>query len=255
MPLFFLPPGAIRGDLLSITGSLVRHIGGALRYRVGDRLTVVDHLGERYRVELTATSASAIDGIVRQRLGYVPLPALHVTLVQAMLKRPNMDTVIEKATELGVQRVIPLITRRTVVRPRSERASHQLARWQAIALEAAQQSERGTVPEVEAPRTVGAYCAESSSSGEVRLMLWEDEPAQGFRDYLDAQSPPPRVTLLIGPEGGFDPDEVRTAHAAGFVTVSLGDLVLRAETAGPVALTILQSRWGDLGRAPRNRTR
>jgi 16S rRNA (uracil1498-N3)-methyltransferase len=162
-----------------------------------------------------------------------------------------MDTVLQKAAELGAQRLVPLITRRTVVRPRREREDRQLARWRAIVLEAAQQSEQTRIPDVEEPRTLDEFLAEPSAAGEVRLMLWEDERDRGLRDVLDAGPPPPRATLLVGPEGGFDSEEARLARSAGFATVSLGDAILRAETAGPVALALLQYAWGDLGRRPR----
>jgi len=251
MPLFFLAPGAIRGDVVTLTGALARHIGGSLRHRVGDCLTVADEHGARFRVEVTDVASASIRAVVRRRLGSPPPQAVRLTLAQAVLKGSNMDTVLQKAAELGAQRLVPLITRRTVVRPRREREDRQLARWRAIVLEAAQQSEQARIPDVEEPRTLEAFLAEPSTAGEVRLMLWEDERDRGLRDAVDAGPPPPRATLLVGPEGGFDPEEAHLARSAGFVTVSLGDAVLRAETAGPVALALLQYAWGDLGRRPR----
>lgn len=250
MPLFFLAPGAIRGDIVTLTGDLARHIGGSLRHRVGDCLTVADEHGARFHVEVTDVGSASIRAVVRRRLGSPPPSAVRLTLAQAVLKGSNMDTVLQKAAELGAQRLVPLITRRTVVRPRRERADRQLARWRAIVLEAAQQSEQTRIPEVEETRTLEAFLAEPSAPREVRLMLWEDERDQGLRDVVDA-GPPLRATLLVGPEGGFDSEEARLARSAGYATVSLGDAVLRAETAGPVALALIQYAWGDLGRRPR----
>lgn len=253
MPLFFLAPDAVRGDTVTITGPLVRHIGGALRYQIGDRLAVADADGERCLIELTAVGSAAIHAVIRRRLGPAPEPAVHLTLAQAVLKSPNIDLVFQKATELGVQRVVPLMTRRSVVRLKRERESRQLARWRAIVLEAAQQSERGRVPHVDPPKSLPGYLAEKGDANEARLLLWEDESILGLHDYLNANPSPRRATLLVGPEGGFDADEVRAARAAGFVAVSLGDAVLRAETAAPAALAILQYAWGGLGRRPTQR--
>ncbi len=248
MSLFFLAPDAVRGDTVTITGPLVRHIGGALRSHVGDQLTVVDGDGERYLVELTAVDPLAIHAVIRRRLGPEPASAVHLTLALAVLKTPNMDVVLQKATELGVDRFVPLITQRTVVRLKHEREPRQLARWRAIALEAAQQSERGRVPRVDAPTRFPDYLAESRHADGTRILLWEDESTMGLHDCLSAGDPPRGATLLVGPEGGFDADEIRAARAAGIVTVSLGDAILRAETAAPTALAILQYAWGGLGR-------
>ena len=253
MPLFFLAPDAVRSDTVTITGPVVRHIGGALRHQVGDQLTVVDTKGERCLVELMDVGPTAIRAVIRRRLGPELEPAVHVTLAQAVLKSPNIDLVFQKATELGVQRLVPLITRRTVVRLKRERESRQLARWRAIVLEAAQQSERGRIPQVDAPTSLSDYLAEKGADDTTRLLLWEDESTLGLHDLLNASPSPRRATLLVGPEGGFDADEVRAARVAGFVTVSLGDAVLRAETAAPAALAILQYAWGSLGRRPTQR--
>jgi 16S rRNA (uracil1498-N3)-methyltransferase len=148
---------------------------------------------------------------------------------------------------LGVHHIVPLVTRRTVVRPRDHRASRQVERWRAIVLEASQQSERATIPDVDDPRPFDEWIRSSAADYATRLLLWERETSRYLRDHVTRGEPGDRAALLVGPEGGFDPEEVDLARAAGFVPVSLGRAILRAETAGLTALTILQYAWADLG--------
>lgn len=247
MPHFFLAPGSIQGDAVTITGTLARHLAGPLRHRAGDRITVVDEGGRRYRIDLVDASTQRIGGRVVESLADEATPALRVTLAHAILKGDHMDVVLQKATELGVHRIVPLITQRTVVRPKHERVSRQIERWRAIALEAAQQSERLTIPNVEDAQPLTEWLRSGSGDHPQRWLLGERETRHYFRTELSRHAPATEVTLVVGPEGGFDPEEVGLARAAGFVVVSLGRTILRAETAGVAALTILQYAWGTLG--------
>ncbi|MEO5657744.1 MAG: RsmE family RNA methyltransferase [Nitrospiria bacterium] len=251
MPIFFLAPGSVRGDTVTVTGPLARHLAGALRHRIGDQVTVVDETGERYRIELIETGSTVVRGLIQSRLGPPPVPPISLTLVQAVLKNPSLDIVIQKAAELGVRRIVPLITRRTVVRTRGDRAGRQAERWQVIAREAAQQSEHAVVPVIDEPLTMDEFLAALRSDDEAKFLFWEREATRGLRESLESRRAVTHATLIVGPEGGFDPDEVRAAAEAGFESVSLGAAILRAETAGPVGLAILQYVWGDLGRTPR----
>lgn len=265
MPIFFLTPearddasqrhAALVGETLTITGPLARHLGASLRHQPGDRIMLVDEVGARCVVEVTQVRPNRIDAMVRERLGAAAPPRLSITLAQAVLKSSHMDYVLQKATELGVARFVPLITRRTVIRPRRERESHQVARWKAVLIEAAQQSGRGWIPHIESPLEFERFCALAVSHPEaVRLMLWEGERARGLREALAVHTPLTQAVLVVGPEGGFDRDEVATACKTGFVSVSLGNATLRAETAGPAAVAILQYLWGDLGNRPTDAT-
>ena len=246
MPHFFLAPGSLQGDVVTMTGSLARHVAGALRHRTGDHVMVVGEGGRRYRIVLTEASPRRVRGVVVERLPSDHPPRLRVTLAQALLKGSHMDAVCQKTTELGVHRIVPLVTRRTVVRPRDHRSSRQVERWRAIVLEAAQQSERESIPHVDDPRPLDEWVRTTADCA-TRFVLWERETSRYLRDHLARGTPGDRAALLVGPEGGFDPEEVDLAHAAGFVPVSLGRAILRAETAGLAALTILQFAWADLG--------
>lgn len=247
MPHFFLAPGSLQGDAVTITGPLARHLAGALRQREGDRITVVDEGGRRYRIDLVDASTKRVCGRVIEALPDEASPALRVTLAQAILKGDHMDVVLQKATELGVHRIVPLITLRTIVRPKHDRVSRQIERWRAIALEAAQQSERLTIPTVEDAQHITSWLRSGSDDHSRRWLLGERETQRSLRTELARHAPVTEVTLVVGPEGGFAPEEVDLARAAGFVVVSLGRAILRAETAGAAALTILLYAWGNLG--------
>jgi 16S rRNA (uracil1498-N3)-methyltransferase len=150
------------------------------------------------------------------------------------------------ATELGVTRMVPLLTARTVVRLEPARWAARLDRWRRIAREAAQQSGRAVVPEIAAPRELAGWAREAGMGGRL-ICLWEEA-----RDGLDAclpAGPCPRATVVVGPEGGLAADEVRGLTDAGALVASLGPRLLRTETAGAVAVALVQARYGDLGAA------
>jgi 16S rRNA (uracil1498-N3)-methyltransferase len=247
MPHFFLAPGAMQGDAVTITDSLARHLAGALRFREGDRITVVSEDGRRYRIVLVETTVRRVSGRVVEPLTDEAPPIVRVTLAHAVLKGDHMDAVIQKATELGVHRIVPLITQRTVVRPRHDRSARQIERWRAIALEAAQQSERLAIPSVDDARPLAEWLRSGSGDHSIRWLLGERETDRHLRTELTDHVPTAHAALVVGPEGGFAAEEIDLARAAGCVVVSLGRAILRAETAGVAALTILQYAWGGLG--------
>jgi 16S rRNA (uracil1498-N3)-methyltransferase len=247
MPHFFLAPGSLQGDAVTITDALARHLAGSLRCREGDQITVVSDHGRRYRIALVEATTQRVSGRVIESLAEDGTTTVRVTLVQAILKGDHMDSVFQKATELGVHRIAPVITHRTVVRPRTDRSSRQIERWRAIALEAAQQSERLAVPRVDDVQPLGDWLHARSGDQSVRWLLGERETQRHFRTELSSRSPAAEAAIVVGPEGGFDEDELAQARGAGCVVVSLGRAILRAETAGVAALTILQYAWGGLG--------
>ncbi|MCJ7664087.1 MAG: 16S rRNA (uracil(1498)-N(3))-methyltransferase, partial [Desulfobacterales bacterium] len=168
---------------------------------------------------------------------------LQITLGQALLKGERMKFVIQKATELGAARIIPLVTSHTIPLVEGERESLRIERWQRIAQEAAKQSGRAMVPQIEAIHELADFLARSAGT---RIMLWEGEPTP-LREVVRKIDAPTEITLLIGPEGGFSEAEVAAAHAQGFLVAGLGQRVLRAETATLSVLSIIQHLFGDLG--------
>lgn len=241
-----LAPDAIHGDRVTFEAGAAHHLGRVLRAAVGDVVRAVDPAGALLTVRLTVIAARRAEGLIVSR---APLPTespLDLTLAQGVPKGDKMDGIVRMATELGVTRVVPLMTERTVVRLEPARWTSRLGRWQRIAKEAAQQSGRAAVPEITPPRDVASWARESRPAG-LLVCLWEEE-----REGLEKRLPPgpcPRVTVIVGPEGGLTAEEVRGLVDAGAVVASLGPRLLRTETAGAVAVALLQSRYGDLGTA------
>jgi len=223
------PPGAT----LTIEGAAVRHLR-ALRLAPGDRLVVFDGRGGEREVQLTAVSTrriAAVDVAAHSRTRESPLA---LVLCPALLKGAKMDFVVEKATELGVHRIAPIVTRHGVGR----RAD--VERWRRLAVAAAMQSGRTRVPEIDPPASFPVRVAEPWP--ERRIICWEGENATRLGDVPTRAD---AVVVFVGPEGGFAPAEVELARTHGFVSVSLGQRILRAETAAIAATALAQHRWGD----------
>ena len=168
-----------------------------------------------------------------------------ILLAQALLKGEHMDWIVQKATELGVYGIVPLITHRGVVRPQATRISGQVSRWQRIALEAAQQSEQWHIPDIEPPCGSRQFFMEKVAP--LKLMLVERAEGESFRTLPLDSDPQDTIVVAIGPEGGWSRDELTVAGEQGFRSTTLGPGILRSETASLAALTMLQSRLGKLG--------
>jgi len=172
---------------------------------------------------------------------------LAVTLVQGIPKGDRMESIVRAATELGVARVCPALTERTVVRLPPARWHERARRWQRVAREATKQCGRAVVPAVDPPRPLTEWLA-ALPGYDLGLCLWE-EAAQPLSTALAARAhAPASVLLIVGPEGGLAGAEADEALTRGMALVSLGQRTLRTETAGPAVLAVLQARWGDLGR-------
>lgn len=239
---------AVQGARVTFDAQETRHLARVLRLRPGDVLRVVDGSGDELTVRLTRVEARRAEG---ELLGRQPRPSespLQLTLAQGLPKGDKMEAIIRMATELGVARVVPVITERTVVRADATRGAGRLLRWQRVAREAAKQCGRTVIPEVTPSRALAEWLGDGSPEG-LLLCLWEDE-----RACLADRLPPAPVaaaTLVVGPEGGLAADEVECLTEAGAVVASLGPRLLRTETAGPVGLALLQAHYGDLVAAPR----
>ena len=246
MPVFFVERGTIRDGTVSITGPLARHLQGSLRVRPGETVWLGESGGPRYQIRITATDRDCLTGDILSESAPPPRNAPRLTVGLALINRDRMEWAIQKATELGIARLVPLITARTVVRLKAGRAHQLITRWQSIALEAAQQSMRWDVPIMTEPVPFDDWCASPGLDAR-RWILWEAPGRTLLRDRLRGQLRPDSVTLAIGPEGGFDASEVELAERHGFEVVSLGDRILRAESAVLAALAIVQYEWGALG--------
>lgn len=246
MPVFFITSDQVRNGGVTITGSLLHHLRASLRIRVGEDLRLVSERQHVYRITVTSLDRLKLIGRV-QEAHEEPVPAHStVTIAQALLKGDRMDWAIQKATELGAAAIVPLLTARTIVRPRPARVSTQQERWQRIAREAAQQAERREVPPIHPPIDATEFFR-SHPPADLHLILGERDPGQSLATMALPDRADSHVILVVGPEGGWTREELASARECGFVPVTLGPRILRAETAALAALSVLQSRLGELG--------
>jgi len=217
------------------------HVARVLRLRAGAPLVLFDGSGSDFRGAIVGVEGDRVRVSVGERAAGLRESPLAITLVQAVSRGERMDWTLQKATELGVKRIQPVLSARSVVRLDDQQAAKKLRHWQAIVAGACEQCGRSVLPEVRAPLDLARYLAEAPREGQ-RLVLSPAGPAS----LAGLASTAARVELLIGPEGGLDDLELDSAARAGFAPVRLGPRVLRTETAGIVALTVLQALWGDL---------
>jgi len=232
----------VTGEAITIAGGDANHLARALRAKRGDRITAVDGTGRCAVVELidfdkqtiTARRVSDIERVVGER---------KIILADCLPKQNRFDVIIEKATELGVDRIEPLISDRTIARPVSERAKAKLERWTRIAKEAAEQCARNTIPEIGTIRVLDDWLKEISSVDDALVLFcWEREQTTTVRQVLGAwksSGGAGDIFVLIGPEGGFTDREVREIKSAGAISVSLGRRVLKTDTAAISALAMI----------------
>jgi len=246
MPSFFVAPDAVTPPTIRITGPLLRHVKDSLRLADGDVLTLIEEGIRRHRAEITATTNHSIECRILDTTAAPTRNGPRVVLAQALLKGEKMDWVIQKATELGVDQIVPVQTKNAVVKIHSDRVEHQRARWERIALEAAQQSERWTVPMIAAPidfqGLFGAY-----ASMTVKSLLAERSTETALNAVPWPNSTEHAILLVVGPEGGWHQEELNLASHHEYRFLTLGPQILRAETAAIAALAVLQSNLGRLG--------
>lgn len=230
----FVRRAAFEGPRLRITGAELHHLR-TLRLRPGDRVIVFDDSGEEHEVRIERLGVRVAEASVLTSRRPLRESALDLVLAVALLRGTKMDLVVEKATEIGVRRIIPVASRHALAQ------GARTERWRRIALAAAKQSGRTTIPTVDVPQPF-ADVLRASWPG-LKLIAWEGERDAAF-SALPADAP--AVVVVVGPEGGFADDEVAEALQRGFVAVTLAPRILRAETAAITAVALCQHRWGDL---------
>lgn len=228
------------GGRVTFEGPAAAHVRRVLRLEAGDPLTLFNGDGHDYPSRIAGFGRGTVEAEIQERAAARAESPLSVTLVQGVARGERMDLVVQKATELGVTKVVPLITRHADIHLRDEAdATKRVARWQRIALEAAKQSGRAFVPEVSAPVAFDSLLA--SSRDGLRVMFSERGGAA-----LGSLTPSQIVTALVGSEGGWSDEEIEQAKVHDFHIVTLGGRVLRAETAAITVTALLQHLFGDL---------
>jgi len=246
MPKFHVRPEAIDADRVVFDHDETHHLIRVLRLGPGEVVRAVDGRGTEYTVRLESVSPRGAQGTILARSSRPTESPCAITLAQSIPKGEKMEWIVRAATELGVTRVRPLLTERCVIRLEPGRWRERARRWQRVAKEAAKQCGRSVIPPVEPPSTLAEFL-EQRHAADLALCLWEGE-RRGVQEILEAiRAPINSALLVVGPEGGLTSDEVAALRGRGFESGSLGPRILRAEAAGPAAVSILQSRFGDLG--------
>lgn len=236
---FFLPDSAFASRQVVDLAPLAHQLRTVLRLQAGDQILLLDGQGYAYPTAIRELERGHAVGQILAREVVESEPRSFLTLYQCVLKTDKFEWVLQKGTEIGVSRFVPVISSRTIVRP-AEKIRKKAERWQAIIREAAEQSGRGRLPDLADPLSWDE--AVNAATG-VRLLPWEETAMSAtstlLAEALAAVDPQAAVSLLIGPEGGISQDEVNLALEAGWRTITLGPRILRAETAALVAAALV----------------
>ena len=236
---FFVEPSQIGEKEIVITGPDVNHIRNVLRMRAGEELLAADGQGSEYRCILRELQDSEIRAEICRRLGSSAELPSRITLFQGLPKSDKMDFIIQKCVELGVFRIVPVTTKRTVVKLDAKKEESRRKRWTAVSESAAKQSGRGIIPEISG---VQSFREAVEEAGELDVCLIPYEKAENMartREILSGIPAGASIGVFIGPEGGFEEEEVREAMEAGARPITLGRRILRTETAGMAVLAML----------------
>lgn len=241
MQRFIVPAAAIRNGVVEFDAGVAHQLRQVLRLAAGAHVIVSDGRGRAWQAELVEVEPHRARARLLDEQTDHNEPATRITLYQGTLKADKFEWVLQKGTELGVHRFVPLIVQRSIVRDREALAGKR-TRWQAIVREAAEQAGRSWVPEVAVAHDLVAALNTSERPPDLRLICWENETDQRLRDIVEPLAVRDRsvaIDLFIGPEGGFAADEIVAARAAGADVIGLGPRILRAETASLAAVTAL----------------
>ncbi len=243
---FIINSRSIRDGYGSYDGELHHHIARVLRLRPGDELILVDELGRRHQGVIDQITQEWTAVRIHSTLEAASFPdALEIKVIQGLPRGEKIELVLQKGTELGVSDFAIFRADRSVPRLAGEKLQGRLDRWKKIVQEAARQSERFDQPDI-AWHPTAAAAAASASNAEMKLLLWERGTPSPLRELLEGHGRPASIAIAIGPEGGFEPGEAEAFSLWGFTPVTLGERILRTETAALAMTAILQYKWGDI---------
>ncbi|MFM8518412.1 MAG: 16S rRNA (uracil(1498)-N(3))-methyltransferase [Nevskiaceae bacterium] len=243
----FVPQPLQSGELVELPSEVARHVRQVLRLREGAEVVLFDGRGGEFVAQLQAAGRTSVRARVDQHRAIERESPLGITLLQGIARGERMDFVVQKATELGVQRIVPVMMARCVVQLGAERADRRREHWLAVAASACEQCGRNRLPLISEPMTLATACDASTES--LRWLL-DPEGEVTLREALAAAtvaaSPVRNITLLVGPEGGLEPQEQQLAIQPGFRGLRFGPRILRTETAALAVIAALQCLAGDL---------
>lgn len=245
MPRFFISPSDISEQdgkrFVTIRGEDAGHITRVLRMRPGEAVTVCDTDGREYETVIRSCGTEVLCEVTADRLSRNE-PPYEAVVYQALVKGDRFDTVLQKATELGASRIVPVVTARCTVKIDRKEVSHKLERWRRIVLEASKQCGRGRIPTVGDVMTVQEAILEARGA-DLPLFCYEGGGTRPLSAELEACSSPASAAILIGPEGGWSEEEVALCELHGIRPIGLGNRILRTETAAPFVLACLSCRY------------
>lgn len=241
MPKFFVHPQDIVGKKITLTGEDEKHIKMVLRAKEGEELTLCDGAGTDYRCRILSLE-QGVETEILSAAACETEPYTQITLYQGLPKADKMEWIIQKCVELGVDRIVPVATERTIVKL-EKKEGRKLERWQKIAEAAAKQSGRGKIPCVGPSVLTFAQAAAEAAKMDGALIPYEKEEHCGIRTFVQ-RGMGRHIGVFIGPEGGFSEMEIQMAEESGILPVTLGKRILRTETAGMVAIALLLYELG-----------
>ena len=239
---FYLPPAQSQGDQLTLADGEAHHALHVVRVRRGERVVVLDGVGHELLCEVRDTDRHTVTLTVTQRNSIPPLP-YRLLLAQAVTKGKTMDVIVQKATELGVHRIIPILSERSVPHVEEESAPAKVEKWEVAAIDAVKQCGSAWLPQIDFPLMVQAFLAHGNRFDLSLIATLQGDglhPRRHFENYREERRRNPEsVCVWIGPEGDFTPAELHAIKTAGALPISLGPLVLRSETAAIYSLSVL----------------
>ena len=244
MSRFYVPQPQIEKGMMRVEGHEVRHIRNVLRLNVGDTLTIFDGSGTEYEGMIMELRSTAARIMIHRSSAPQRDSSLEIILAQSLLKGEKMDTLIQKATELGVTEIVPFFSSRSIPLLEKKQEMNRHLRWEKIAVEASKQCGRGVLPKVW-PIQDYPGVLQLAPQDSMKLILWERE-GLGLKEIL-RRPKEESIFFVVGPEGGFSEREVEEAKGKGFTPIFLGKRILRSETTSLSLLSILQYEWGDIG--------
>lgn len=245
---FFIESKLEAPEFVWIEGEDARHIERVLRMRVGELVYIVLNHQVQWQGEIEAFDSGRVQVALVEKMPAPEADPARIVLYQGIPKSDKMDWIVQKATELGVEGIVPVQMKRSVSRiEKKDKAEKKRTRWQRIADEAAKQSKRLTIPRVELAVDFKTFIDDLEPNSQV-LVAYEDEKHQGLHKPLLAVDPSKPIGIVVGPEGGFEADEIDALRTAGAEIIGLGRRILRTETASLALIALIQYECGDLGK-------